>query len=116
MSLQHVFPVLKDCNGHSIRCNQPGCRRMARHIHHIVPRCEGGSDDGFNLTMLCQKCHAAIHSERGDFARWGKQGGAITAQKMVSIPNLKQFQGPDGQARWERFCQRRANAQMGVQV
>lgn len=112
MSLQKIFPPLKDANGQSIPC-QCGCRRVARHIHHIKPRCEGGSDHPNNLLMLCQRCHIAHHSKKGDFAQWGKQGGAVTAQKMVSIPNLKQFQGEAGLARWQAYCQRKATAQMG---
>lgn len=109
-----IYPVLKDADGHSIKCYNPRCRRMARHEHHIVPRCMGGSDDGFNLEKLCEVCHRAHHSERGDFARWGKMGGTVTASRGTSIPNLKQFQGEAGRARWERFCQHRANMQMGA--
>lgn len=64
--------------------------------------------------FVCQKCHIRIHSQQGDFSRWGKQGGEITARKGVSIPNLKQFRGEAGRARWEAYCARKANAQMGV--
>lgn len=112
MSLQKIFPVLKDAGGKSIPC-QCGCRRVARHIHHIKPRCEGGSDDPNNLLFLCQKCHVAHHSKHGHFAQWGKMGGQITAQKLVSIPNLKQFQGEAGKLRWEVYCSRKAAQQMG---
>ena len=113
MTLQKIFPVLKDSDNRSIPCSNPGCRRVARHIHHMTPQCEGGSDEQCNLTALCQKCHVAHHSAQGDFAKWGKVGGIITAQKMVSIPNLKQFQGEAGRARWAIYCQRQAERQMG---
>ena len=112
-TLQQIYPPLKDTNGNSIMC-QCGCRRVARHIHHMNPRCQGGTDHPNNLLALCQKCHVAHHSKQGDFARWGSFGGQITAQTMKSIPNLKQFQGEAGRVRWERFCQQRANAQMGL--
>ena len=112
-TLQQIYPPLKDSNGNSIMC-QCGCRRVARHIHHNLPRCEGGTDDTLNLSFLCQRCHVAHHSSQGDFARWGKQGGKQTAATMVSIPNLIQFRGEAGRIRWERFCQQRANAQMGL--
>lgn len=113
MSLQKIFPPLKDANGQSIPC-QCGCRRVARHIHHIKPRCEGGSDHPNNLLHLCQRCHIAHHSKKGDFAQWGKQGGAVTAQKMVSIPNLVQFRGEKGKQRLEAWLNKQADAQMGV--
>lgn len=113
MTLQKLFPILKDVQGKSIPC-QCGCRRMARHIHHIKPRCEGGSDDPNNLLFLCQKCHVRHHSKQGDFARWGKQGGEITAERKVSMPNLKQFQGPKGRACWEAYCAKQAAQQMGL--
>lgn len=112
-SLNQIFPPIKDVDGHSIMC-QCGCKRVARHIHHIIPRCKGGTDHPNNLLFLCQKCHVAHHSRQGDFSQWGKLGGEITARKGVSIPNLKQFQGEAGRARWERYCQRRADMQTGV--
>lgn len=115
MTLQKLFPILKDANGKSIPC-VCGCRRMARHIHHMTPRCRGGSDDPSNLQFLCQKCHVAHHSAQGDFSQWGKMGGSITAQTMKSIPNLKQFKGEAGAARWAAYCERKASLQMGVQV
>lgn len=114
MSLQKIFPVLKDEHGMKMYC-ACGCGRRARHIHHVIPRSQGGTDDRKNLVALCQKCHVAHHSAQGHFAQWGKQGGKLTAQKGVSIPNLKQFQGEAGRARWEAYCAKKANIQMGVQ-
>jgi len=115
-TLQQIYPHLKnELTGKSIQCCARGCRRVARHIHHNVPRCEGGTDDTLNLSYLCQRCHVAHHSSQGDFSLRGSIGGQITAEKMVSIPNLKQFQGAAGHARWMQYCERKANAQMGVQ-
>lgn len=114
MSLQQMYPSLKDENGKSVKCSCPGCRRVARHVHHHVPRCQGGSDEPQNLVYLCQKCHVAHHSAQGDFRHWGYIGGLITAQTMKSIPNLKQFQGEAGLVRWIAYCERKANAQMGL--
>lgn len=114
-NLNEIFPPIKnEFTGKSVQCSCPGCRRVARHIHHIIPQCEGGTDDWWNLRYMCAKCHAAHHSAQGDFARWGKIGGKLTAEKMVSIPNLKQFKGEAGRARWEAYCQRRVNQQMGI--
>lgn len=104
---------IKDSDGNTVYCSH-GCHRVARHLHHHNYRCNGGSDHPRNLVALCQKCHVALHSQRGDFKRWGSLGGSITASKGTSIPNLKQFQGEAGRVRWEQYCQRRANMQMGV--
>lgn len=86
--------LLKDADtGTPIQC---ACGQSARHIHHIVPVSEGGTDESSNLKMLCQKCHVKLHSSAGDFAKWGQQGGLVTAAKQTSFRNLRQFRGrPD---------------------
>ena len=33
------------------------------HVHHILPRHCGGSDNPLNLRTLCEPCHIAIHEE-----------------------------------------------------
>lgn len=115
MTQQQKFPPIKNKQtGETIMC-MCGCRRVARHVHHINPRCEGGTDHPNNLLLVCQKCHIRIHSQQGDFSRWGKQGGQKTAATGKSIPNLKQFSGPQGAIRWAQYCQRRADQIMGVQ-
>lgn len=113
MSLDQIFPPKKDIHGNSIMC-QCGCRRVARHIHHITPRCKGGTDHPNNLLFVCNRCHTKIHSAAGDFSRWGKVGGAITARKGVSIPNLVQFKGEEGAKRYAAWLQKRADMQMGI--
>jgi len=109
-----LFPIIRDENNQPITCTNCGSR-SAQHVHHIIPRSEGGTDDPTNLLLLCQQCHVAHHSSKGDFKRWGATGGKLTAQKGVSIPNLKQFQGAAGAARWEAFVQRKAEREMGMQ-
>ena len=37
------------------------------HIHHIIPRSEGGTDDIENLMMVTPEEHYDIHFERGDY-------------------------------------------------
>ncbi len=34
------------------------CGRAADHVDHIVPACEGGTDDESNLAAICSACHA----------------------------------------------------------
>ena len=36
------------------------------HVHHIIPRCEGGGDNLGNLIALHPDDHALIHEMRGD--------------------------------------------------
>ena len=36
------------------------------HIHHIVPKCEGGTDDASNLIALHPTMHEWTHEMRGD--------------------------------------------------
>lgn len=31
-------------------------------VHHIIYRCQGGSDDAKNLITLCRTCHTALHA------------------------------------------------------
>jgi hypothetical protein len=43
------------------RCQVPGCNcRRNLHIHHIIPRSHGGSDEPANLIVLCEKCHLRL--------------------------------------------------------
>ncbi|MDQ7825822.1 MAG: HNH endonuclease signature motif containing protein [Candidatus Eremiobacteraeota bacterium] len=40
------------------RCQAPGCRcRKNLHVHHIIRRSQGGTDDEWNLIVLCEACH-----------------------------------------------------------
>ncbi|MGV8125258.1 MAG: HNH endonuclease [Candidatus Xenobiia bacterium LiM19] len=43
------------------RCQVPGCNcRRNLHIHHIIPRSHGGSDEPENLIVLCSRCHLRL--------------------------------------------------------
>jgi 5-methylcytosine-specific restriction endonuclease McrA len=47
------------------RCSNPMCRARSRlHVHHIVFRSHGGSNDPSNLITLCLACHVLVHSGR----------------------------------------------------
>ncbi|RME27883.1 MAG: HNH endonuclease [Deltaproteobacteria bacterium] len=43
-------------------CENPECRRrtIKIHVHHIMPRSLGGSDDPDNLCCLCPSCHLRL--------------------------------------------------------
>ena len=40
------------------------CGKRANHIHHIVFRSRGGTDDLSNLIGLCESCHDRAHFRR----------------------------------------------------
>ncbi|MGV8118804.1 MAG: HNH endonuclease [Candidatus Xenobiia bacterium LiM19] len=43
------------------RCQVPGCNcRRNLHVHHIIWRSKGGTDDPANLIVLCTKCHLRL--------------------------------------------------------
>lgn len=68
---------------------------VSMHIHHLTPRCVGGSDYPTNLMTLCPQCHKAEHSGRNGLApkdrcgypdviaRFVEAGVAETAQKIM---------------------------------
>ena len=43
-------------------CGETFENRVA-HIHHIIPRCDGGSNRASNLAILHKECHVKIHRE-----------------------------------------------------
>ncbi len=44
-------------------CAVPGCRNHRHlHVHHVVPRSEGGDHDPALLASLCHRHHSAIHA------------------------------------------------------
>jgi hypothetical protein len=98
--------ILTDSNGKPIRCQNTCCSRLARHVHHVHYRSNGGSDNPDNLQYLCEECHIALHSSAGDFRRWGRMGGRVTAATQKSLPNLKQFQGAQGSQRLAAYLSR----------
>jgi Holliday junction resolvasome RuvABC DNA-binding subunit len=47
------------------RCRVPGCRSTrCLEIHHIIHRADGGTNDIWNLILVCSSCHQAHHDGR----------------------------------------------------
>jgi hypothetical protein len=66
-------------------CDQRIRRGDEVEFHHPVYRSAGGIE-----TKPSHKdCHRRLHSERGDFAAFGRIGGQITAQTRVWSVTLK---------------------------
>ena len=45
------------------RCQSCGVGDCRLHVHHILPRSEGGTDHRENLMTLCPECHAEEHGK-----------------------------------------------------
>ncbi|MBR0648650.1 DEAD/DEAH box helicase [Roseomonas terrae] len=52
-------------DGH--RCVQCGgdLKADGAHVHHLLPRASGGTDEPANVISLCPMCHAAVHPHLG---------------------------------------------------
>jgi 5-methylcytosine-specific restriction endonuclease McrA len=55
-------------------------------IHHVIERCQGGSDDPENLEFLCPTCHAEEHFERRQQAKEGAWVGSLNALEARGDP------------------------------
>jgi len=60
------------------------------HVHHIVYRSQGGSDDPTNLITLCAEHHAVVHSDKKRFAPLCLGVVWLTYQgQRYSVPGLE---------------------------
>ncbi len=50
--------------GRCVICRHPISTESGWHVHHIVPRVEGGSNSSSNLVMLHPFCHVQVHAQR----------------------------------------------------
>ena len=57
--------ILARDNGLCITCLAQGRVEPARHVDHIVPKCDGGTDDESNLQSLCTSCHRQKTAREG---------------------------------------------------
>ena len=55
------------------------------HIHHIIPRSEGGSDRPDNLALLHKKCHEKLHK---NFTRYSKKLKRPAVYKELAYLNM----------------------------
>lgn len=61
-----VAQLLADCKRHCCVCWRWCGTKM--HLHHIIPRADGGADEIDNAIPVCLDCHAEIES-RGNMGR-----------------------------------------------
>ncbi len=52
------------------------CRSLVE-IHHLVERCNGGTNDPSNLVACCSNCHSRIHNQIITIDKWYNVGFAM---------------------------------------
>lgn len=72
-------------NGKCTICNEP-----IEHIHHIVPRSKGGSNNVKNLVGLCKHCHDMVHKDES-ILKGTKQQYKISLLNTVMPYLLEEF-------------------------
>ncbi len=48
------------CQLHVLKKEKQGSSKKA-HLHHLIFRCNGGTDDDENLVLTCHKCEVKTH-------------------------------------------------------
>ena len=49
--------------GHCPHCRQLISQETSWHVHHLLPKSQGGDDRASNLTMMHPSCHRQLHSQ-----------------------------------------------------
>ena len=78
------------------RCHCKGGPNVRLEIHHIIWRCDGGTDRPNNLVTLCHECHSALH--RGEFTLCRPKSGykAPTFMGIMRIVLTKRLKAKYG--------------------
>jgi hypothetical protein len=65
-------------DSHGSRCQRCGYSDVnILVIHHIVRRCDGGTNDPENLELVCPNCHAEIHFYEVKHNKRGKKQASL---------------------------------------
>ena len=75
-------------NRDNYKCQNKKCKTKDKrlHVHHIIFRCNGGSDEPENLITLCKTCHDNLHDGILILNLTGKKKGTLShATQMNSI-------------------------------
>lgn len=70
-------------------CQQCKKKNVALHVHHIVYRSQGGSDDESNLITLCENCHHKLHQGKIKLKKSINQGKKKTLKNETQMNYLK---------------------------
>jgi hypothetical protein len=75
-----------DRDGHRCQHRKGNSKDRRLHVHHIIFRRDGGSDDESNLLTLCETCHTGLHKGAIILKLTGKRKSALRhATQMNSI-------------------------------
>lgn len=55
------------------------------HVHHIIFRKNGGSDDESNLIVLCKTCHISLHEGKIILKKNGKRKGTLKHASQMNV-------------------------------
>ena len=64
-------------------CNKPITAKAELQFHHRHYRSNGGSDDPENMAPVHKKCHIRLHSEQGDYRKWGRRSAETRAYSLT---------------------------------
>ena len=81
-------------------CQQCGgkSKDVHLHVHHLVFRSQGGSDEESNLLTLCQTCHEGLHAGMLELKQRGKKKGTLqhaTQMNSIRLQLLKRVQAEE---------------------
>ena len=65
--------VLNNCVPCCEKCNNDNYSILQ--VHHIIERCNGGTDEESNLLLLCPNCHMTEHL---GYSKWKESGWSRT--------------------------------------
>lgn len=72
--------VVHERDGVCQHCGTKGSSKNKLTVHHIKPKCHGGSNTPQNCILLCWNCHCALHKREGYPS--GKKGHAGNGKRF----------------------------------
>ena len=96
-SFDNVKEYIRFRDGFKCRhCHRKGGPNVRLEVHHIIRRCDGGTDRPNNLVTLCHECHSALH--RGEFTLCRPKSGykAPTFMGIMRIVLTKRLKAKYG--------------------
>ena len=64
LACEMYFPSLLSTQKCKCKCCKENLYMKNTHVHHIIPRNNGGKDEYKNLVLLCEDCHKLLHSNK----------------------------------------------------
>ncbi|WP_036454079.1 HNH endonuclease signature motif containing protein [Mycobacterium sp. TKK-01-0059] len=58
-----------------------GCLGVAREVHHVIERVNGGTDDDGNLVAICETCHTRLTVEANQARAYARREAEKAAKR-----------------------------------